>query len=115
MPVAELVGIIKHSCIAEGFPYHPPASGRSQSLSQHAVATIWGWLVERGDVSVGRDREYNHMSLEDMLSLSQQASYFPSPQPSSRHATPQAAKGQSDHAQSEPQLLDPQLQESSGP
>ncbi|KAG5962855.1 hypothetical protein E4U56_003125 [Claviceps arundinis] len=54
--------------------YSGVAGTRSQiacdSLSDHAVSTIWKWLVARSDVSVGPGRKYNELSLQKLLQSS---------------------------------------------
>ncbi|KAI0389775.1 hypothetical protein F5Y17DRAFT_106632 [Xylariaceae sp. FL0594] len=43
-----------------------------QNGSHHDLAVaskVWRWLAARSDVSVGDDRQFNHMSLEDVLAL----------------------------------------------
>ncbi|KAG6187116.1 hypothetical protein E4U36_008397 [Claviceps purpurea] len=54
--------------------YSGVAGTRSQiacdSLSDHAVSTIWKWLVVRNDVSVGPGRKYNELSLQQLLQSS---------------------------------------------
>ena len=37
--------------------------------SHRETATIWRWLTARNDVSVGPDRKYNHLSLDEILAL----------------------------------------------
>ncbi|KAH6606311.1 tfiiic transcription initiation factor complex subunits tfc3 [Trichoderma cornu-damae] len=38
-------------------------------LSDHVVGTIWTWLVQRIDISIGAHGEYNHPRLEEVLAL----------------------------------------------
>ncbi|KAM0450693.1 hypothetical protein ACHAPV_010364, partial [Trichoderma viride] len=38
-------------------------------LSDYGVGTIWRWLVERTDISIGPQREYNHLMFEEVLAL----------------------------------------------
>ncbi|KHN95423.1 B-block binding subunit of TFIIIC [Metarhizium album ARSEF 1941] len=40
-----------------------------EPLSAQVVATIWSWLVTRSDVSVGPDRMYNDIPLNEILAL----------------------------------------------
>lgn len=48
----------------------PRHRDNGEKLSDHAIATIWSWLVTRIDVSVGYDRNYNALSLGEVLALS---------------------------------------------
>ncbi|KAH9904658.1 hypothetical protein F4778DRAFT_730233 [Xylariomycetidae sp. FL2044] len=41
-------------------------------------AKVWQWLVNRSDVSVGESREFNHLSLEEILSIPEQQIVEPS-------------------------------------
>ncbi|KAF4341909.1 hypothetical protein FBEOM_4149 [Fusarium beomiforme] len=55
--------------------HHPSTQTESLSEGDSAVqartaATIWSWLTARRDISVGADREYNHLSLDEILALS---------------------------------------------
>ncbi|KAH7318777.1 hypothetical protein B0I35DRAFT_252402 [Stachybotrys elegans] len=54
--------------------FQPPELLGNTSSQHSAASTIWRWLVERDDLSVGNDREYNHLSLDDVLALSQSGS-----------------------------------------
>ncbi|KAJ4008778.1 hypothetical protein NW752_009903 [Fusarium irregulare] len=42
----------------------------NSSVKDRTAATIWSWLAARRDISVGVNREYNHLSLEEVLALS---------------------------------------------
>ncbi|KAG5955633.1 hypothetical protein E4U58_006985 [Claviceps cyperi] len=61
--------------------YSGVAGTRSQiacdSLSDHAVSTIWKWLVVRSDVSVGPGRKYNELSLQNLLQSSNAVAHGP--------------------------------------
>ncbi|KAF4453996.1 hypothetical protein F53441_3380 [Fusarium austroafricanum] len=55
--------------------HHPSTHTETLSESDSAVqnrtaATIWSWLTARRDISVGTDREYNHLTLDEVLALS---------------------------------------------
>ncbi|POR33964.1 Uncharacterized protein TPAR_05815 [Tolypocladium paradoxum] len=65
--VQELLGAISDSSASLG------SSSRNAQDDQpdRAASTIWKWLVERYDVSVGRGREYNHLALHELLALPQ--------------------------------------------
>ncbi|RKL34593.1 hypothetical protein BFJ72_g9325 [Fusarium proliferatum] len=54
--------------------HHP--STQTESLSEgdstvqaRTAATIWSWLTARRDISVGADREYNHLTLDQVLAV----------------------------------------------
>ncbi|KAL6822433.1 hypothetical protein V8C40DRAFT_249502 [Trichoderma camerunense] len=38
-------------------------------FSDHAVATIWKWLVRRTDISIGPRRKFNHLMFSEVLAL----------------------------------------------
>ncbi|KAL7928584.1 hypothetical protein V8C35DRAFT_317679 [Trichoderma chlorosporum] len=38
-------------------------------FSDHAVATIWNWLVRRADISIGPHRNFNHLTFAEVLAL----------------------------------------------
>ncbi|KAL7913559.1 hypothetical protein GGI35DRAFT_214741 [Trichoderma velutinum] len=38
-------------------------------FSDHAVATIWKWLVRRTDISIGPRRDFNHLMFSEVLAL----------------------------------------------
>ncbi|KAL7892312.1 hypothetical protein HDV63DRAFT_398790 [Trichoderma sp. SZMC 28014] len=40
-------------------------------LSNHGVGTIWKWLAQRTDISVGPQRKYNHLIFEEVLALAE--------------------------------------------
>ena len=65
-PLPELVNEIRGRAYLQAA--HPRTAG--EVLSGQAVATIWGWIVARNDISVGVNREHNNLSLEDALTLS---------------------------------------------
>lgn len=49
-----------------------PSGSSCQTVKQEtrpdrAASTVWRWLVERNDVSVGRERRYNHFALDELL------------------------------------------------
>ncbi|PNY18325.1 Uncharacterized protein TCAP_07557 [Tolypocladium capitatum] len=75
--VKELLGAIGDSSAPSG------SSSRNVPDDQpdRAASTIWKWLVERNDVSVGRGRELNHLALNELLALPQ----FNSPVNNSSH------------------------------
>ncbi|PFH58126.1 hypothetical protein XA68_14130 [Ophiocordyceps unilateralis] len=62
--VDELVGAIRDSL-------SPPCSPQDATHSQpnKAASIIWSWLVDRSDIAVGRERQYNHLSLTELLAL----------------------------------------------
>ncbi|KAI1391398.1 uncharacterized protein F4822DRAFT_396600 [Hypoxylon trugodes] len=48
------------------------AAPSQRSHTEYDISTgskVWGWLVARKDVSVGTDRQFNHLSLEEVLAL----------------------------------------------
>lgn len=45
------------------------ASGQASAVSS-AVTTVWSWIVDRGDISVGSDKKYNGTPLDELLALS---------------------------------------------
>ncbi|KAF4585435.1 TFIIIC transcription initiation factor complex subunits Tfc3 [Ophiocordyceps camponoti-floridani] len=49
-------------------PCHPPQAA-AHSQPDLAASTVWKWLVDRSDVSVGHQREYNRLSLTEILAL----------------------------------------------
>ncbi|KAG6003544.1 hypothetical protein E4U21_001906 [Claviceps maximensis] len=65
-PVQDIVNEIKGSSSISG----TRSRNAGEPLSDHAVSTIWRWLVVRSDVSVGRSREYNELSLGELLQSS---------------------------------------------
>ncbi|KAG8666448.1 hypothetical protein FPOAC1_011255 [Fusarium poae] len=55
--------------------HHPSAHTEAlpkgnSTVQDRTAAIIWSWLVARRDISVGADREYNHLSLDEVLALS---------------------------------------------
>ncbi|CAJ2507237.1 Uu.00g084230.m01.CDS01 [Anthostomella pinea] len=60
------------------------------------AAKVWRWLIARPDVSVGIDREFNHLTLEEVLAIPEQAEpTLPVAIPeSSKTQTPSAVTGQ---------------------
>lgn len=42
----------------------------NSTVQDRTAATIWSWLAARRDISVGTNREYNHLSLDEVLALS---------------------------------------------
>lgn len=40
-------------------------------LSDYGVSTIWKWLVQRTDISIGPQRKYNHLIFEEVLALAE--------------------------------------------
>ncbi|KAM5342741.1 hypothetical protein ACJ41O_013707 [Fusarium nematophilum] len=40
------------------------------AILHRTASTIWGWLVARRDISVGPNRKYNHLTLDETLALS---------------------------------------------
>ncbi|KAG6011166.1 hypothetical protein E4U54_008255 [Claviceps lovelessii] len=65
-PVKEIVNEIKGSSGISGMR----SRNAGEPLSDHAVSTIWNWLVARSDVSVGHGGEYNEVPLVKLLQLS---------------------------------------------
>lgn len=60
---------------APGQPeHHPPLQNEDSGFRQRTASTIWKWLAARRDVSVGPERNYNHLSLDEVLALSQSPS-----------------------------------------
>ncbi|KAF5026031.1 hypothetical protein F66182_1886 [Fusarium sp. NRRL 66182] len=48
----------------------PPTQLPNDVAEQDRTAsTIWGWLSARKDISIGPNREYNHLSLDEVLAL----------------------------------------------
>lgn len=45
------------------------ASGQASAVSS-AVTTVWSWIIDRDDVSVGSDKKYNGTPLSELLALS---------------------------------------------
>ncbi|KAF4975096.1 hypothetical protein FZEAL_8075 [Fusarium zealandicum] len=41
-----------------------------EGQKHRTASTIWSWLVARRDISVGPDRRYNHLTLDEILALS---------------------------------------------
>ncbi|TWU77495.1 hypothetical protein ED733_007153 [Metarhizium rileyi] len=68
--INEIVNEIRGSAGISG----PRNRGSREPLSRHAIATIWGWLVMRCDVSVGLDRKYNNIPLHELLNLTRNVS-----------------------------------------
>lgn len=46
------------------------------AVRHRTASTIWNWLVARRDISVGLDRKYNHLALEEVLVLTSASSNF---------------------------------------
>ncbi|CAH0053470.1 unnamed protein product [Clonostachys solani] len=40
-----------------------------EALNLRAASSVWGWLTQRQDVSVGPERKYNHMTLDQVMVL----------------------------------------------
>ncbi|KAI8958236.1 hypothetical protein F5Y11DRAFT_336951 [Daldinia sp. FL1419] len=62
-----------------------PRSGDASSTHQKArsydlsmCSKVWGWLVSRADVSVGTNRQFNHLKLEEILALAEEEDDPPS-------------------------------------
>ncbi|KAI0835319.1 hypothetical protein F5Y06DRAFT_276652 [Hypoxylon sp. FL0890] len=51
-----------------------PTSDYSHSLA----SKVWGWLLARPDVSVGTNRRFNHLSLDEILALPEEEDDLPS-------------------------------------
>ncbi|KAF7542761.1 hypothetical protein G7Z17_g11306 [Cylindrodendrum hubeiense] len=49
---------------------HPHLRNENSGFRHRTASTIWKWLAARRDVSIGPDRNYNHLSLDDVLALS---------------------------------------------
>ncbi|KAM6512897.1 hypothetical protein FSOLCH5_010591 [Fusarium solani] len=83
-----IAGLLVHiSCAGEqGCPVgdvldaiHHPSKTHSEPLSQlrkgdpavqhRTASTIWSWLVSRRDISVGPNRKYNRLTLDEILAL----------------------------------------------
>ncbi|KAI0118582.1 hypothetical protein F4776DRAFT_634689 [Hypoxylon sp. NC0597] len=43
-----------------------------------AYSKVWGWLVARPDVSVGTNRQFNHLTLDEILALPEEEEDLPS-------------------------------------
>ncbi|KFA71364.1 hypothetical protein S40288_08227 [Stachybotrys chartarum IBT 40288] len=75
--IANLVTDIQKSSAAPGGLVSKPRddeqqnNGKKPGFDDRATGIIYGWLVERDDVSVGHHREFNHLSLQEVLALSQ--------------------------------------------
>ncbi|PWI66472.1 hypothetical protein PCL_05170 [Purpureocillium lilacinum] len=72
----ELEGLIAHllmliACAGEQAPTSSGSSAAEQPVVDRATETIWKWLVQRSDVSVGRERQHNHLALPALLDLQQ--------------------------------------------
>ncbi|OTA93476.1 hypothetical protein M434DRAFT_395626 [Hypoxylon sp. CO27-5] len=46
--------------------------------SHSAYSKVWGWLVARPDVSVGINRQFNHLTLDEILALPEDEDDLPS-------------------------------------
>ncbi|KAI1327703.1 hypothetical protein F5Y16DRAFT_183825 [Xylariaceae sp. FL0255] len=73
----------------------PPEDSEDRDTHELSVTSqVWRWLVHRQDVSVGENREFNHKSLEEILSLpeenSAEESTEPRPPPNSRTSNEEA-------------------------
>lgn len=40
-----------------------------EALNLRAASSVWGWVTQRQDVSVGPERKYNHMTLDQVMVL----------------------------------------------
>ncbi|KAH7251684.1 hypothetical protein BKA59DRAFT_554115 [Fusarium tricinctum] len=65
-PVADVLKSIRHPTTHSG----SPLSEGNSAVQDRTAASIWSWLVARRDISVGVDREYNHLTLNEVLALS---------------------------------------------
>ncbi|KAF5126148.1 hypothetical protein E5D57_010843 [Metarhizium anisopliae] len=63
--VSDIVKEIRGSAGFSGARTRSPG----EPLSADAVATIWGWLVARSDVSVGPNRKHNDRPVHEVLAL----------------------------------------------
>ncbi|KAI5461061.1 hypothetical protein BGZ63DRAFT_384858 [Mariannaea sp. PMI_226] len=57
----------QHSSLERDVQSHDSGSG----FRHRTASTIWKWLAARRDVSVGPGRKFNHLSLDEVLALSQ--------------------------------------------
>ncbi|KAH7166263.1 hypothetical protein EDB81DRAFT_943184 [Dactylonectria macrodidyma] len=76
--VSDLVDAIhKPSGSQHAAPGPPDKDARLQNEDEdpgfrhRTASTIWKWLAARRDVSIGPERSYNHLSLSEVLALSQ--------------------------------------------
>ncbi|KAJ4250640.1 hypothetical protein NW762_011899 [Fusarium torreyae] len=67
-PVGDVLDAIHHPS-----KQHTEPLPKGDSVVQHRTASnIWSWLAARRDISVGPDREYNHLTLDEVLALSRE-------------------------------------------
>ncbi|KAI1414372.1 hypothetical protein F5Y13DRAFT_197844 [Hypoxylon sp. FL1857] len=55
-----------------------PIQQATSDYSHFMGSKVWGWLVARPDVSVGTDRQFNHLSLDEILALPEEEDDLPS-------------------------------------
>ncbi|KAF4964104.1 hypothetical protein FSARC_7934 [Fusarium sarcochroum] len=73
-PVGDVLDAIHHP-----LKQHTEPLPKGDSVVQHRTASnIWSWLAARRDISVGSDREYNHLNLDEVLALSREQDAGPS-------------------------------------
>ncbi|CAJ0554219.1 Ff.00g127310.m01.CDS01 [Fusarium sp. VM40] len=65
-PVADVLKSIRHPTTHS----ESPLSEGNSAVQDRTAASIWSWLVARRDISVGVDREYNDLTLNEVLALS---------------------------------------------
>lgn len=49
-------------------------TARRQTVDRHFKAKVWQWLTRNPEVSVGTDKEWNHLSLDDVEKLNRRGS-----------------------------------------
>ncbi|KAF5671511.1 hypothetical protein FHETE_4081 [Fusarium heterosporum] len=64
-PVADVLKSIRHPST-----HSESLSEGNSAVQDRTAACIWSWLVARRDISVGVDREYNHLTLNEVLAFS---------------------------------------------
>ncbi|KAM0435060.1 hypothetical protein ACHAPT_003149 [Fusarium lateritium] len=68
-PVGDVLDAIHHPSKTHTEPLSQIREG-GPAVQHRTASTIWSWLVSRRDISVGPDRKYNHLALDEILALS---------------------------------------------
>ncbi|KAI0966694.1 hypothetical protein F4678DRAFT_271285 [Xylaria arbuscula] len=100
---------------APGITARDSHANPEQDCSKQDVAVaskVWKWLVNRSDVSIGADREFNHLSLEQVLELpeeEEETPVQPSAKPSADTNVPSQPKSNSPRPRGDSRTTRPRL------
>ncbi|RSL51917.1 hypothetical protein CEP54_011169 [Fusarium duplospermum] len=67
-PVGDVLDAIHHPSKTHADPLSQLRGGDS-AVQHRTASTIWSWLVSRRDISVGPNRKYNRLTLDEILAL----------------------------------------------